>query len=141
MRPPDEVRRDLVRQWLKKAEEDLAVAERLLSEKLPYLNAIGFHAQQSAEKFLKALLVRHAVEFPKTHDIDELLDLIATVEVSLAESLRGTASLSAYGVDIRYPGDFPEMTPEDAKSAVNLALEVRAVVNRLLISYVGGAGA
>jgi len=141
MRPPDEVRRDLVRQWLRKAEEDFAVAERLLSEKLPYLNAIGFHAQQSAEKFLKAVLVRHSVEFPKTHDIDELLDLIATFDVSLTESLRGTTALSAYGVDIRYPGDFPEMTPDDAKAAVALALEVRAAVNRVLTPRVGGAGA
>lgn len=59
----------LVRQWLAKADEDMAVAERLFKEEMPFLNAITFHAQQAAEKYLKAYLVHRQIEFPKTHSI------------------------------------------------------------------------
>lgn len=62
MRPPDQVGRDLLSQWLAKADEDLAVAEHLLADESPYLAAIAFHAQQAAEKYIKAFLVRRQVE-------------------------------------------------------------------------------
>lgn len=91
----------------------------------PYLEAIGFHAQQAAEKSLKAFLVRYQIEFPKTHDLGELLDLTATVDSSFAGSLREVTILTPYGVGIRYPSDFPEMTRDDAQSAVELARKVR----------------
>ena len=103
MRPAEEAQRRLVRQWLARAEEDFGVAQHLLSEGSPYLRAIGFHSQQAVEKFLKAVLVRHQVEFRKTHNLGELLDLIATVDATLAESLREATALNPYGVDVRYP--------------------------------------
>jgi hypothetical protein len=60
MKPPDAIRRELVAQWLARAEEDLGVARHLLAERLPYYTAIGFHAQQAAEKYVKAFLVARA---------------------------------------------------------------------------------
>ena len=50
MKTPDEVRQELVRKWLTRAEEDLAVANQLLTDDVPYFGAIGYHAQQAAEK-------------------------------------------------------------------------------------------
>ena len=128
MRPPEEVKRELVQQWIAKAESDFGVAEHLLSGASPYLDAVGFHAQQAAEKYLKAFLVEHQIEFSKTHNVGELLDLVATADSSLAESLRDAGALTPYGVDIRYPSDFPEMTPEDAQVAVELAGKVRNAI-------------
>jgi HEPN domain-containing protein len=78
MRSPEEVKRDFVRQWLKKAEEDINAAKTLLPHEMSFLFTVGFHAQQSAEKYLKAYLTWHQVEFRKTHDLGELLDIIAT---------------------------------------------------------------
>ena len=135
MKSPDEVMRDLVRRWLAKAEEDFGVAARLLSEQGPYLSAIGFHSQQAAEKFLKAVLVRHQIDFPKTHDIKELLNLVATVDAILAEPLRIAVPLTPYGVDIRYPDDFPALDLDDARTAVSLAATVRESVLRHLERY------
>jgi hypothetical protein len=66
MRLPDEVRRDLVRQWIGKAEQDLTAAEILLMSATRLPSVIAFHAQQAVEKYLKAILVRHQVYFPKT---------------------------------------------------------------------------
>lgn len=70
--PPETLR--VVRQWVEKAEEDLTNAEYTLTlrEKCP-LGTVCFHAQQCAEKYLKALLTLHAVPFPKTHHLPELL--------------------------------------------------------------------
>ena len=57
MKTPDEVRQELVRKWLTRAEEDPAVANQLSTDDVPYFGAIGYHAQQVAEKFMKAFLV------------------------------------------------------------------------------------
>jgi HEPN domain-containing protein len=131
-KPPDKVRDEFVRQWLMKAEEDLNAAKSLFTHGATFLSTVCFHSQQAAEKYLKAFLTRHQAEFPKTHDIAELLDLISPIDVSLSESLRGTAVLTNYGVDIRYPGDFPNVTATDAQEAIQLAEEVRRSVLRLL---------
>ena len=128
MKPPDEIRRELVGQWVARAEADLAVARHLLAEHLPYFGAIGFHAEQAAEKFIKALLVARQVEFPKTHDLGRLLDLVATVDAALAAELAPAALLTDYGVDVRYPGDLPEISAGDARQAVDDAALVEARV-------------
>jgi HEPN domain-containing protein len=134
MKPPDVVRRELVAQWLARADEDLGVARHLLAEGLPYYVAIGFHAQQAAEKSLKAFLVDRQVAFPKTHDLGRLLDLVGTVDTTLADALSGAVQLTDFGVDVRYPGDLPELGSDDARRAVELAADVRERVMRSLQS-------
>jgi HEPN domain-containing protein len=128
MTPPEQTRRAMLQGWLEKADADLAVAEYLVSSDRPYFGAVGFHAQQAAEKYLKAFLVFHQVEFPKTHDLDKLLDLAAAVAESLSQSLRDATALSVYGVETRYPTDLPDLTLSQAKTAVNLAARVRDAV-------------
>jgi HEPN domain-containing protein len=135
MKSPDEVLRDLVRQWLAKADEDFGVAELLLTEETPYLATAGFHLQQAAEKYLKALLVRHQVEFPKTHDLGRLLDLLSSAEPSLAESLEKVMVLDPYGVQLRYPGDLPAVSREEAEEALELGRETRKQVTAILATY------
>ena len=56
---------------LRKAEQDLNAAGSLLRSASGLQAVVAFHAQQAVEKYLKALLVRHQVYFPKTHDIGE----------------------------------------------------------------------
>jgi len=136
MRPPEQVKRELIQQWLAKAEEDFRVVEYLLSEDTAYLSAIGFHAQQAAEKYLKAFLVLHQIEFPKTHNLGELLDLFSQINPSLALSLRDITALNPYGVDIRYPADFPEMTMEDAREALKLAAKTRDAIRAALKEFI-----
>jgi HEPN domain-containing protein len=87
MKPPEQVQRDLVRQWIQKADQDLAAAEILLKDGDRFRPVIAFHSQQSVEKYLKAVLVRHQVYFPKTHDIRKVLDLVATCEPATAAAL------------------------------------------------------
>ncbi|RKX77586.1 MAG: DNA-binding protein [Spirochaetes bacterium] len=132
MRSPEEVKREIVRQWLAKAEQDMKAGEALLAAEPPLLYPACFHAQQAAEKYLKALLTWYQIEFPKTHAIEQLLDLVKDAEPETASSLRDAVALTPYGVDIRYPGDQPEPSSEEAREAVELARIVRyTVMDRL----------
>ncbi|MCK4304299.1 MAG: HEPN domain-containing protein [Candidatus Eisenbacteria sp.] len=132
MRPPEEVKKEIVHQWLAKAEQDMNAGDVLLASEPPFLYPACFHAQQAAEKYLKALLTWYQIEFPKTHAIEQLLDLVIQPDAETASSLRDAAVLTPYGVDIRYPGDQPEPGLEEARDAVEVARRVRdAVTNRL----------
>jgi len=131
MKPPDEqVRRRLVDEWLRKAETDLRAAQVLLScdPPLPYPSC--FSSQQATEKFLKAFLVHSQVDFPKTHDIQQLLDLAEPIHADLAHSLGDVIALTQYAVEPRYPGDLPEPDPDEATAALALATKVRGAVCR-----------
>jgi len=122
MSPPDDKSGEMLRQWLAKAQEDLDVAERLIATGEDYHATIAFHCQQAAEKFLKSYLVRHGIEFPKTHDLDTLLDLVAPSDSELSGSLRDVILLNQYAVDARYPTDAPELTEREARHSIELAL-------------------
>jgi HEPN domain-containing protein len=78
------------------------------------------------------------VEFPKTHDLGELLDLLATADAALAQQLRAAEGLNPYAVDTRYPGDCPEMTVQDGRQAVALATQVKEQVFLRLGAYLQG---
>jgi len=128
MRPPEEVRREQVRQWVAKADQDRALIRFLLENRSPFYSAIGFHAQQAVEKYLKALLTRHHIEFPKSHSITRLLTLLAGSDPELADSLADTEILSAYAVESRYPGDLPNLSEKEALEAQILADRTRQCV-------------
>jgi len=97
-----------------------------------FFSTIGFHCQQAAEKYFKAFLTWQQIEFPKTHDLSLLFGLISTAAPSLTESLNEVAILNPYGVEIRYPGDVPEITAEEAEEAVELAEKVRELIQGAL---------
>jgi len=68
---------DAVRQWRAKAEVDRATVQILSEHPNGPRQAICFHCQQYVEKLLKALLTRHLIEAPRTHDLRRLIQLAA----------------------------------------------------------------
>jgi HEPN domain-containing protein len=135
MKKPEEIEvRGLVRQWIGKARKDADLVEHLAAEDR-HREALGYHAQQAAEKYLKALLVRHQILFPSTHDIGKVLALLRPTYPELAHALADTDWLTQFGVEIRYPGDYPEMLPGDEKKALALMRQARDAVMSLLDSY------
>lgn len=138
MRSSEESLRDLVRQWLRHAEEDLLVARELMERDRLSYNPVGFHAQQAAEKFIKALLTRRGVAFPKTHSIRILLELAVPTLPDLFDRLQQAHTLTPYGVEVRYPRDVPTLNREEGADAVRLAAEVRAEVLSRLDDYLRG---
>lgn len=81
------------------------MAEVLLRGDLEDFENVGFDSQQAVEKFIKALLVRYQIEFPKTHNIAHLRQLVERVDRTLAGDLAPADILTPYGVEFRYPGD------------------------------------
>jgi HEPN domain-containing protein len=96
----------LTHDWIEKAEGDFNTASRELRAcKFPNYDASCFHAQQCAEKYLKAVLQEAEIPFGKTHHLIALLELILGI-ISSFEILRPQLqSLNTYSVSIRYPGE------------------------------------
>lgn len=94
-------------------------------------DTVVFHAQQCAEKYLKALLTLESIDFPGTHDLGILIGLLpatAAIELSAREQRR----LTSYATVTRYPGDYEHVTLSEARQAVALARRVRKRVRSLL---------
>lgn len=117
------------REWVERAEEDWGVAVReARARKIPRYNLACNLAQQCAEKYLKARLEEAGIAFKKTHDLEELLNQILSVEPAWNVFQNDAAYLSSFAVDYRYPGvNATRVTARDAvKSCRNLRQAVRA---------------
>ena len=114
----------LTAEWVTKAEGDLVTARReLRARRLPNFDAACFHAQQAAEKYLKALLQERGATFPRTHNLIELLELGLGFESGLEFHRAQLQRLDQYAVRYRYPGDAASRV--EARSAVVAAEAVR----------------
>ena len=116
--------------WVKRAEEDYAAVQSSLRRKLPLTYIACFHAQQCAEKYLKAMLVVEKRKFPKTHDLLLLNDQCGKAGIFLGIDLKDLNTLSDYAVRVRYPGDNP--TPDEAREALTIAKAVRRFARKFL---------
>ncbi len=116
--------------WVARAEEDYAIATASLRRKQVWTYGACFHAQQCAEKYLKAILVSHGNSFPKVHDLLALSTLCEEAGVLTGFDPGQLDLLSAYAVRIRYPGDDP--SPDEAQQAVKIAKSVRRLARRWL---------
>jgi len=111
--------------WVERAEEDFVLARSAARRKKPLTASACFHAQQCAEKYLKALLVANNADFPKTHDLLMLSGLCSNAGILLEINPKHLNTLTDYAVRTRYPGEEP--TLEDAKEAIRLAKLVRGI--------------
>jgi HEPN domain-containing protein len=116
--------------WASLAEDDWHLSFTLLRRKRLPVQAICFHAQQSAEKYLKALLVSRRVYFPKTHDLAFLNQLCEQHGILTGFVVEDLALLSDFAVQVRYPGAQP--SEEEARQAVEIARAVRGFARRWL---------
>jgi len=112
------------KQWLEYADEDLRLAEHTLTmeHRCPYRLA-AYHAQQCAEKHLKAYLVVRNVDFPFTHNLSLLLELCGNT-AAWGTSLQDAEELSRFAIMTRYPGEDREVTRDQALRAVGIASRV-----------------
>lgn len=122
---------DSLDEWIRKAEQDLEYARiGMRRRKVALYDGVCFHAQQCVEKYLKAFLVRHKIEFRRTHDLIELQRLCAQVDPAFRLIIEPLKLLFIYAVDIRYPG--VSATEQDARDAVAAMKQVRAFVRARL---------
>ena len=114
-------------EWVSKAEGDFATAGReIRARKMPNYDAVCFHCQQCAEKYLKAILQENEMRIPKIHNLLELLAMILKFDGSYAFLKADLDVLEEFSVRYRYPGDTAEI--EEAKSAYAAVKTVRNFV-------------
>ena len=118
-----------VEKWMQKAEEDFKTVQILL-ESDDYAPAIVcFHCQQTAEKYLKAFLVFSDIQFPKIHDLLELLDNFILPANHVFQEIREEAIiLTDYAVGIRYPDFLFNPSKDTSNEAFEAATKVRKLV-------------
>lgn len=121
----------VTREWVAKAESDLRAAVYLLEPRVEQpTEAVCFHAQQCAEKYMKALLVFRGTDFPMTHDLEKLTALLPAAlrpRLTIEEQRR----FIGYATAARYPGS-GEIPLAEAKRAVALARRLRREIRRVL---------
>jgi HEPN domain-containing protein len=122
-----------VGKWVSLAERDLRLARHLRDQPAlePYAQA-AFLAQQCVEKYLKAWLDLHEVEFPYSHNIARLRTLCEINGAKWAIGLDEADTLSAYAVNIRYPGEQEDIQAEEASLAVRIALKSLNDIRKIL---------
>jgi HEPN domain-containing protein len=118
--------------WIEKADHDLINAEYVLtlSDNCP-TDTVCFHAQQRAEKCLKALLIFREVDFPGTHDLVVLINLLGGAK-TLCLRIEDVQPLNRYSVETRYPGEWGKIDVEEARNAVGMARKIRSAVQNAL---------
>ena len=118
-------------EWIEKAEEDwVSLLRSYRARKEPSYNVACFHAQQCAEKYLKARLVEASAVFPKTHDLSLLLTLVQPIEPGWGILQPELDTLNKYAIAYRYPGQ--AATKADAKEAVADCRTVRQMIRTSL---------
>ncbi len=118
--------------WLAYAESDLNLARLAKGRKEILPEQACFHAQQAAEKSLKAVFLFKRIEFPLIHDIEELIELAQQNGLVLPKEIRDAGSLTPYAVEARYPGHLEELAPSDVDEAIRLAEPVLRWASEIL---------
>ena len=123
---------EYIRNWLFRANEDIAVINNLINTGVEnYTSTICFHAQQASEKFLKAYLVNHDVDFPRTHDLDFLLLECQKLNKESFNDIN-LKDLTEFGVSVRYPDDFYIPSVSETLEYHKIAKEIKAIVEGLI---------
>jgi len=110
-------------EWLRRAKSNLARAKQPKPEEALWED-LCFDAQQAAEKAVKAVLVFYQIDFPKSHDITELLVILDQSGHEPLKEIWEAGRLSNYAVQTRYPGVAQPVTEEEYYQAVALAEQV-----------------
>ena len=119
---------EYVKKWLTKANNDLKVAQIILQSPEGELvtEAVCFHAQQAAEKLLKAFLITKNIEFGKTHNLEYLLELCIKIDKDFQQVKIG--NLTFYAIEVRYSDEFHVPTKGEAVASAEIARKIKEFI-------------
>jgi HEPN domain-containing protein len=121
---------ELVKEWIVKTEKDYWAAEYLYDRSKKLSTIICFHAQQSAEKYLKVLLTQCNVEPPRIHSLETLLDMVVSEIPELEKYRESLIDLTPFSVEYRYPG--ADASAEDAQNCIEMIRQLRKGFRKIL---------
>ncbi len=126
-------------EWLAHAAADLHYARLGQKDAQVLANLVVFHAQQAIEKALKAVLVGHETVFPKTHDLEQLVEIIEEMGVAWPADLNKVLEFTTFATQGRYPGFDDPISEADVAEANELAEKVLAWA-KAEVTKISGAG-
>lgn len=88
--------------FLIKAKQDLSLVREVLHSDAVAPEILLFHLQQAVEKLIKGLLTFHGIQFPQTHDLEDLIELAEDNRVELPPLMEDLSELTPYAVEARY---------------------------------------
>ena len=125
----------IVDEWLKYAENDLKVVHILAAHYPLQLEIICYHCQQAAEKALKAFLLANDCDPPRTHSLENLVDLCRNILADFDDITTDCEYLNPFSVQPRYPFGF-DLTEEDAITSIYKCERiVEFVRNKVALCY------
>jgi len=124
--------RKLSEKFLLKADQDMTVLEKWRQDPDIAGEILGFHAQQTAEKILKAVLAYQEIEFPCTHRLTDLIDLGKEHGIVVPERLEDIRFLTPFAVEFRYDIYEEDEEPVDFEEIFLLLTELRKWVNTII---------
>jgi HEPN domain-containing protein len=107
-------------EWLARARGDLALARVPLPDGA-FLDDLCFHAQQAAEKAIKAVYRDRGWPFRYVHDIEAVLTGLKQRGVAIPPEIEESVILTGYATTGRYPSREEPVTPEEHATAIALA--------------------
>ena len=112
------------RSWLSRAKASLTLAVKGGRLKGVVFEDLCFNAQQAAEKAIKAVCLSQGLDFPKTHSLVHLMDMLESSGMEIPENVREADILTQYAVQSRYPSVVEEITKDEYREAIKLAAQV-----------------
>jgi len=110
--------------WFAHAKSDLRITELCRADDGVLPNQTAFHAQQAAEKAIKAVLLKHQIRFPRTHDLAALIALIEGHSVVWPFAPDEVEALSPFAMQTRYPDDTARLSENEVDEAIGVARKV-----------------
>ena len=119
--------------WLRKADEDLRAARKLMIPPDPILGIVVYHCQQAAEKAAKSILALHGERIPYEHDIGLILEKIEQYDSNLGQFRTKAETLTTYATDYRYPRPNPKpLSQETVETAIRDAESIVKHIHSLV---------
>lgn len=115
---------EILKQWLLKAANDLKNAHIVIQHSDPPTDTIIYHCQQAIEKYLKAYLTYRNIEFPRTHDLERLLQKCIDSETPFQTLSEWILQVNSYGTGLRYPDNFYMPSEEEAQSMLQITEKI-----------------
>lgn len=127
--------RQLVRDWLTVARVDMENAAIILAAAPSSYTHVAVLSQQAVEKLIKAMLVYHQIDVPRSHDLGRLLSLLVEREPAFVALTRPATALGQYAVAPRYPDGYEHMDLASASELYAMAEEVLTTTTDLLAPF------
>jgi HEPN domain-containing protein len=122
---------EIVKEWIEKADEDFEFALVNFREEKPFFAQICFHFQQAAEKYLKAYIISHDLEFRKIHELPMLLKICLSKAPSFDDLEEECEFLNTFYVETRYPVHWPtHFSRDETEKAFQAAKAIQSFVKK-----------